>query len=577
MKKMWVVLVVSMLVIGYAEHILDECTSQSDYMYQADPDVQFLEEQMDRAKADGDIDRFKMLCGEYSVLNPSEKSVHKPQLIIHGQSPAVYNRDPSPPLWTDDQVVDSAYDYEQFSMDTRSNGTIWVAASKCPSSGDNYMVQVWWSDDGETWTLYVTVYQTMDHLLYPSLKIVEQDDSTYLVVAFTSREITSPFEEDVWCVRHAFDGSWTANQISSTPGVKESRPSIDSDDVQYSTIPYIYCAFESDDDIVFMRSYDFGETWGTRCTVAEGSVEYDYDSPSLAYGWHTSVDSCDVGVAWHYEHSGGTEQIRFRRNRMYGNTSEWLDTEYFTGETGHIDRYPSLGMTHGGFPSACITFARLDTIDGDNDFCNWYTYDGARTWTNDTLYSPDFLDISNCLSVDDVLGNYHFFFRGSDDNIRYKEGDYDDLAAPSGWTNSIIISDESYIGFTTPASAVRNGEPCVCWEDPRSVYSYIKFDALWAHGIEEVGGDMVREDYVCLAPNPCRDHSCLSYVVENAGRVSVVVFDATGRLVEVVSDVIHQPGEYTITLDNQELAAGVYVLYVKTPDRQYSRTMTVLK
>ncbi|MEE8597749.1 MAG: T9SS type A sorting domain-containing protein, partial [bacterium] len=61
------------------------------------------------------------------------------------------------------------------------------------------------------------------------------------------------------------------------------------------------------------------------------------------------------------------------------------------------------------------------------------------------------------------------------------------------------------------------------------------------------------------------------------GNVNISVFDAAGRSVSTLVNETKPAGEYTFTLNNQNLAAGIYFVRVQTPDGLNTQTMTIIR
>ncbi|MEO0095003.1 MAG: T9SS type A sorting domain-containing protein [candidate division WOR-3 bacterium] len=579
MKKIAICVVLIITSLLFANQALDEQSIQEVRVSPCKPELRNLIEKMDQAKANGDVSLFKNLLDEYRKMNQPVIKTDGPQVQLIGPEPTIGSG--PQPFWSGvDVTVDSAWDYQAFSMDTRSNGTIFLAASRRATSGDDYVVSVWASSNGVQWNWWLTISWTGHDIINPSIKVVEQSDSDYFFVMFNSYDNASPHEEDIIVLRHPFGtGTYDFYNVSTNTGVPERNPSLDADDIQFSNAPYLYCAFESGDSIAFIRSLDIGLTWVDRQILREGDPTWDYDNPECTFGWHNSADSFTIGVAWHYRENTGAERIRFRRCISYGAPSGWLPVTYFPAPTNHLDRKPSLKMTHGTMPSGAIIFARCDTVGNDEeDLCIFYTYNGGRSWTNDTLYLGGEYAVLNCLSVDDSPRDYHAFFKGDYDDIRYKEGDYDNLSY-DGWTFSIAISDGGDISeATSPASAVFDTMPCVCWKDiTNSIWYKIKFDALWLQtGIQERQSQRNTIKLI-LAPNPSNGNAKIFYQINKSGNVRISVYDASGRLVNNLINEKKPAGTHTLNLDNRELPNGIYFVRVETPEGTATKTMTIVR
>jgi hypothetical protein len=85
-------------------------------------------------------------------------------------------------------------------------------------------------------------------------------------------------------------------------------------------------------------------------------------------------------------------------------------------------------------------------------------------------------------------------------------------------------------------------------------------------------------------PNPFKHHSEISYQLARAARVSLSVYDVSGRLVKSLSagDEIKDPGYYTLSWDSRDdqdrrVPAGVYFVRFTTDDYQHVQKTVLLK
>ena len=578
MKKVIIGLFLLCLLV-YANDALDELLKDDVIVSPQDPAITSIIRQMDEAQENRDVALFKSLLEEYKRLNPPIEIENGPDVELGGLSPV--NEDYIKDRWTaDDIIVNVAYAYQAFSMDSRDGNRVYLAASRRQNSGDNYTIPVWYSDDGITWYNMYNLWVSNHNLYNPSLKIVETPDTDYLFIAFEAYEASSPYDQDIWVFRsNLMSGGWAFFNPANNSSIDERDPSLDADDHAYGAAFFLHLAFESADSIAYIRSVDKGATWVDRVIVGSGFTTYDYIDPSCAYGTNTpQSDSFNLGVAWVYKYNQ-TRKIRVRRNRYKGSSSAWLSSTHFNPPSGHFDNHPSLKLTRGNYNSAVITFERKDTAGTDDaDLYEFYTYNAGRNWTDDGLYMPGAsVTKLNCLSVDDGLGDYHVFFKGSNDDIRYKEAHYNYLAY-SGWTGSIPISDGGDISNSvSPASAVRGSDPCVCWKIFVSGGNdTLKFDALWLQtGIDEETD--ISTVPLLLSPNPSNGIATLSYAVEKEGNVKISLHDVTGRMVENLVNENKKVGNYSINLNNKGRPTGIYFVHMETPGGLYTRKMTVVK
>ncbi len=572
MKRILIVVILFISLLVYGTKSMDELIDPDVIISPQDPAITSIIEKMDEAKDNGDIALFKQLLKEYKELNPPAKIHDGPQSVA-GQSNFKSK-------WSyNDIEVDSAYAYQEFSMDTRDNSRIYLAASRQLTSTDDNTILVNYSDDGITW-YYIYNLQWGGHDFYhPSLKIVEKPDTDYLFIAFEAEETASPYNRDILVFRsNLVSGATVFYYPADNASIDERDPSLDADDVVYPSLPYLHLAFESGDSVAYMRSLDLGATWVDKAIIGAGATNWDYYDPSLAYGPSTpNADSMNLGVAWtYYQVSPWVNRIRFKRNRDKGLSTAWLGTEYFTAPDHNFDDRPSLKMTHGVMNSAVIVFARRDTTGTDaEDLCNFYTYDAGRTWNDATLYGGGPYQVLNTLSLDDTPNDYHVFFKGDNDDIRYKEAHYDDFSY-SGWAFSLPISDTGDISdVSSPASAVLDTMPYVCWKTYAPGWK-LMFNALWFQtGVEE--DEFTPTTAFHLYPNPSNGIATLSYSVSKEGIVKISIYDISGRLIRDLINETKRAGNYALDINNKNLSSGIYFLHIRIPDGVYTKSMTVVR
>lgn len=480
--------------------------------------------------------------------------------------------------WTDpDIVIDSAYDYQDVSVATRrSNGEIFIAASVKPTSDSRYWIYVYHSPDGINWQSFVTFGMSNGDCFNPSLNIFTAD-SEYLILAYERYDTTNG-ERNVRTYRRAFgSSSGTSAAISAYAGVAERDPSLCNSELQFPSNPWLYCAFVSGDSIGFARSMDYGSTWTHRQIIAEGGASFDYGYPSCAFGWHSSPDSMFLGVAWQYL-ADSKREIRFRKNTINGSPGYWHPTINFSCPQNMLDIYPNLQMTHGGYPSAVMTFVRVDTVGVDNaDLYRFVTSNGGATWSDALpIYDATYAGmVAHSLVVDDSLGYYHVAYRGEGGHMFYQKARYDSISLE--WSNAISFGFGSWDSYDFPAVGTRNGEPYVAWADYHAPVFKLKFDAQWLQTAvrEQKSASLVNP--LSVSPNPAKGVFAVNYPVNRAGTVRIAVYDALGRLAMNVLETDMPSGQYQTKITSENLAAGVYFISVETPEGIWNRRIAILR
>lgn len=559
---------------------LDEQSDQGVIVSPQDPVITSILERMDGAKSNGDDALFRQLLNEYKELNPAITVEEGPQ--------ALTGKSETKTRWIDNDIeIDTAFNFQGLSMDTRNGTTIYIAASREVTSGDENTIPIWSSDDGIAWTQIYNLNWAGHEFYNPSLKIVETPDTDYIFVAFQDYRISTT-DYDIMVFRaNLVSAAYDFFYPASNDSFAEMDPSLDADDLAYPTVPYLHLAFESGDSIAYMRSVDRGETWTDRVILGAGGTTYNYYDPSIAYGAATPAsDSMNLGVAWaYYQASPRFERIRFRKNFHKGETDSWSTTEYFSAPDNCFDNRPSLKMTHGTMNSATIVFARRDTTTDQEDLWNTYTYDAGRTWEEDELYGGGNYEVLTTLAVDDSPNDYHVFFKGDYDDVRYKEAHYNDFTY-DGWTWSIGISDTTAAGgevsdVTPPASAVLGEDPCVCWKTHTGSVWSLRFDALWLLSGIDVPDDNVIS-LLDASPAVFTNQTDISYSLSGGQNITLDIYDALGRSVKTLASGAKPAGSHSVTWNGENdkgepLSSGIYFCVLKAGNNKTSKKITLIK
>ena len=99
----------------------------------------------------------------------------------------------------------------------------------------------------------------------------------------------------------------------------------------------------------------------------------------------------------------------------------------------------------------------------------------------------------------------------------------------------------------------------------------LSFGAASKHNLERSG--TLRGNY----PNPFNAATVIRFELEDAGPVSLVVYDAMGREVGVVADGTYGAGVHDASFHADHLPSGLYLYRLQTPRGVIQQTMTLLK
>lgn len=124
-----------------------------------------------------------------------------------------------------------------------------------------------------------------------------------------------------------------------------------------------------------------------------------------------------------------------------------------------------------------------------------------------------------------------------------------------------------------PDNEVESGFPDVTSNGTRFAYTWLVdqdgVTSVFANlpGITNTIDQALPEASAALAfkgyPNPFVDKTTLEYTLKERGHVSLIVYDLLGREVKKVVDEEQAPGQYSVTLDGADFAAGYYVTRLK--------------
>ena len=119
-------------------------------------------------------------------------------------------------------------------------------------------------------------------------------------------------------------------------------------------------------------------------------------------------------------------------------------------------------------------------------------------------------------------------------------------------------------------------------EDPRfqNVYPYrsLSFaENFVVHtSVKEVEmalGYQLKQNY----PNPFNPVTTIQYDLPESTEITLKVFDLTGRTVAVLENGVRSAGTHTVSFEALDIASGLYIYQLSTPDYIESRTMILLK
>lgn len=112
------------------------------------------------------------------------------------------------------------------------------------------------------------------------------------------------------------------------------------------------------------------------------------------------------------------------------------------------------------------------------------------------------------------------------------------------------------------------------WDEGLFAYSYSGFSNL------ELNFDSTPDKYFLSQnyPNPFNSVTTIKYTIKNPGFVKIEIFDIAGKKVQTLVNQFQKPNSYTVKINRNDLASGLYFYRLKIGKKYYkSKKMIFLK
>jgi uncharacterized delta-60 repeat protein len=109
-------------------------------------------------------------------------------------------------------------------------------------------------------------------------------------------------------------------------------------------------------------------------------------------------------------------------------------------------------------------------------------------------------------------------------------------------------------------------------------YDYVTIKYIQTQGIEEsnVTAKLINDNFT-VRPNPVKSLTVIRYSLSAKHKVSLNLYDISGRLVKTLVDEYKNLGNYQLTLNTNNLSAGVYFLSLETQNKRVIERLVVVK
>ncbi|MEO0095005.1 MAG: T9SS type A sorting domain-containing protein [candidate division WOR-3 bacterium] len=339
-----------------------------------------------------------------------------------------------------------------------------------------------------------------------------------------------------------YTSSWTSSAYAIPKGGQGAYTQ--------STDKFVFVARKSNNSLVILESVSGASgSWTETEYVHSQSIDnidvsasHNYDRPSVVVAFGYPWTSTDFNV-----------RILFRMASGGNFVSQLVDNDAIMTKTPVISCDGEYAGNNAGPDYYHLSYYK------DHNGDNYYIPFALRTLNDSTAldnmyyFNPNYFEVVGANVIDTLVSSF-------------------DFGRPYGFYQ---------MDMTTMWNATHNQWfPAIVWmryytstsdADPRLSFPDQTY-GIWEHKERPTA----RVD-ASLSPNPSNGSAKLSYTTKNPGIVKISLYDASGRLVDNITNDSKSAGTYTLNLNNQGLPNGIYFVRVKTPEGTATKTMTIVR
>ncbi|MFZ4400138.1 MAG: CotH kinase family protein [Bacteroidales bacterium] len=209
----------------------------------------------------------------------------------------------------------------------------------------------------------------------------------------------------------------------------------------------------------------------------------------------------------------------------------------------------------------------------------------SYSWNNNVLQAVPFVPIfsqnyavtvtgaNGCKSKDSL--NVTLITNPAKPSITVKYGIMDTLISnvPSGnqwYKNGNILLGENGSKFIVPSNINANYYDIVTENGCFSVPSDLITITV---GINEFSDNCS----FIVFPNPFKEKTTISYSLKQAVHIQLIIYDITGRVINILCNYLQEKGVHTVTFNSAELKSGVYYFSMKSGEDVYTGKIVKIK
>ena len=168
---------------------------------------------------------------------------------------------------------------------------------------------------------------------------------------------------------------------------------------------------------------------------------------------------------------------------------------------------------------------------------------------------------------DDYYNSYSYQWQKNDVNIRGATNKYYVAKQEGNYTVKVTVKAGG-CSSTSAAAVITEGCSSAKNNSSQEDVSSARTD----HSAFEKESSMLS-----IAPNPVLTSATVSFLLPESKKISLTVYDITGRLVKTIADKEMSEGTHQLTLDTKEMNAGFYLLRLKSQDTLQTKKFIVIK
>ena len=469
-------------------------------------------------------------------------------------------------FWGSEVLVDSGA-VAAFDATADSAGVIWAAIAYPDNA-----VGLYRSDDfGSTWQGHWTMQA--DSAVRQLQLLARRGNSSFLYLFI----LQAGNGGDLWLARvdMATAGAVLAPVTVGPDTVDDFAAAADRDDHHY-----LYCLYANEHRTgrtgTFTRSLDYGATWES------GTDWWNAWDPCVSY-----TTGSTIHCAWRYALDGG--EIHYSFNRHYGTSGYWSPHRVVSDSSADQCLDPVVVQADSSPESQAAVWVFYTAGQRDSALRDLHyaaSANGGGDWTAGPPLGELLRDEQQACLAADPSGPNDFV------SLCYSSGNRQQGDTVSAWwtcTNSYDLD-----GWLKPVKVSRfplaalapklvyaphapMRLPCMFYSEQAEAGPWgVRFAAPW------LAGDSCADDPTSPAtwPNPSIGPVQLGATVTEAGRYSLVVYDAAGRLAASLFDGWLEPGPQFWTWDRKSqtgttIPAGTYFVRIKGPGSSFSRRLVL--